>query len=121
MSAARPWLAADRDPDATALVMGGRAITRSALARHADALAHWLGEEGVAAGDVVAALLPNGVPFVALLHAVDRRSAVLLPLNTRLTVRELVHPLRETRARILLHDGGVLSAAAEDAGRGLPR
>ena len=117
MSAARPWLAADRDPDATALVMEGRAITRSALARHADALAHWLGEEGVAAGDVVAALLPNGVPFVALLHAVDRRSAVLLPLNTRLTVRELVHPLRETRARILLHDGGALSAAAEDAGR----
>ncbi len=115
MSAPRPWLDPARDPEAAALVMGSRTLTRSALARRADALAHWLGDQGVGEGDVVAALLPNGLPFVALLHAIDRHRAVLLPLNTRLSVRELAHPLRETRARILLHDGGAFSATAKAA------
>ena len=117
MRAPRPWLAPDSNPDATALIFKGRSVSRARLVAQADSLAHWLGELGIGTGDVVAALLPNGIPFVALLHAIDRRGAVLLPLNTRHTPRELAPALRETRTRVLLHGGGELGFTARTAGR----
>jgi len=117
MSAPRPWLAPESQPDATALIFKGRSISRAQLAAQADSLARWLGEQGIGTGDVVAALLPNGIPFVALLHAIDRRGAVLLPLNTRHTPHELAPPLSETRTRVLLHDGGELGSTARTVGR----
>ena len=116
MSGPRPWLAAD-GPDATALRVAGRSVARSELAHRADALAGWLAAAGVEAGETVAALLPNGLGFATLLHALDRCNAALLPLNLRLTPRELAFQLRDAGARRLFHDGGPLTTAAEEAAR----
>src|SRR3954447_22439826 len=43
---------------------------------------------GVRVGDRVATTLPPGVDFAALLHALPRLGAVLVPLNTRLSAPE---------------------------------
>jgi O-succinylbenzoic acid--CoA ligase len=48
-----------------------------------------LAGQGVKAGDRVATTLPPGVDFAALLHALPRLGAVLVPLNTRLSPGEL--------------------------------
>jgi O-succinylbenzoic acid--CoA ligase len=112
----RPWLEADA-PGAPALRVAGRSVSRGALASRADALAAWLAESGVRAGDVVAALLPNGLGFAALLHALDRAGAVLLPLNWRLAPAELAFVLGDARPRLLVHQAGPLSALAEQASR----
>jgi O-succinylbenzoic acid--CoA ligase len=118
VSAPRPWLASGDASEATALIVGGRSVGRAELAARADALAGWLASAGARAGEPLAALLPNGLPFAELLHAADRLDAVLLPLNVRLTPRELAFQLRDAGARLLLYDGrdgGALAAPAKAA------
>jgi O-succinylbenzoic acid--CoA ligase len=125
----RPWLDGRESPDGVALEWRGRRISRAELAADADALAAWLDSARVRAGDVVAALLPNGPEYAALLHAVDRLDALLLPLNLRLSPPEIAYMLRDAGARLVLHGGEALatlaSTAAEQAdgavARELPR
>lgn len=112
MSARSAWLNPARAPQAAALVCGNQTLSRSALAARADALAAWLAARGVGAGDVVAAHLPNGTEFATLLHAVDRRDAILLPLHRRQTQVELSGILHDAAPRVLLH---AADAAAETA------
>lgn len=103
MIARDAWLDPARAPDTPALVWKDRAISRAALAAHADALAAWLAGRGIGAGDVVAAHLPNGPGFATLLHALDRRDAILLPLHRRHTEAELTRVLRDAAPRAVLH------------------
>ena len=114
MSVPRPWLTPDPAP---ALFTADGSASRQELAARADALAGWLAARGLGEGEVAAAFLPNGLGFAALVHAVDRAGAVLLPLNLRLTTAELAFQLRDARAGLLLHDGGTLAARAEAAAR----
>jgi O-succinylbenzoic acid--CoA ligase len=126
VSGKRTWLAerAAIWPARPALEIAGRAVSYAELAARARELARRLRALGVREGDVVAALLPNGLAFAELLHAVPLCNATLLPLNLRLTARELAVQLRDGGARLLLHGGGALAeraaatAAAED-GRNL--
>ncbi|MFC7210050.1 o-succinylbenzoate--CoA ligase [Natronoarchaeum sp. GCM10025321] len=53
-----------------------------------DDLARRLTTLGIEPGEHVATLLDTGLPFVAVVHALDRLSAVLVPLNSRLTPEE---------------------------------
>lgn len=118
MTSPRPWLVAGDDPGAPALEIADRVVSRGALAARADALAGWLAGEGLEAGAIVAVRLPAGEDFVALLHAVDRADAVLLPLDPRLPAAELAPALAQTRPRLLVRadDDRAGRAAAEAAG-----
>jgi O-succinylbenzoic acid--CoA ligase len=113
-----PWLRARAaaTPDREALLHAGRSISYAELLDSAEALADGLGELGVEPGDVVALLLPNGPDFVRLVHAIQLRGAILLPLNWRLTPAELGYQLRDSAARLLLHAPGE-GAAAEACAR----
>ena len=53
--------AAERDPDRVALIAQDREVSYAELDRLAGGFAAGLGELGVARGDRVAVLLPNGV------------------------------------------------------------
>jgi O-succinylbenzoic acid--CoA ligase len=105
----------DAEQDSTALLWEGRCISRGELAARAGVLAGRLAAAGVAPGEIVAALLPNGPDFAVLLHALDRCDATLLPLNPRLTPGELAFQLGDAAARRVLHDGGSLAPRAEAA------
>src|SRR5690606_32733721 len=68
---------------------------------------------GVRPGDRVGALLPNSVLYAALVHALMRLGAVLVPLNTRLTVAELAWQVTRAGVALLLHSAETSSLAAE--------
>ncbi|MBW1844359.1 MAG: o-succinylbenzoate--CoA ligase [Deltaproteobacteria bacterium] len=113
--------------DRPALFVAGQMIDYRELARRVDETERGLGALGVASGDVVAVLLENGLAFAEILHAIAQRGAILLPLNARLTPRELAFQLEESGASILIHGAGPLadlaaeSAALIDASQTLDR
>ena len=102
-------------PQAPALLLNGASTSFSALDAFVSETALRLRSAGVCEGDFVASLLGNGLPFVALLHAVARCGAVLLPLNLRLTPPELAFQLQEAQPRLLLHETGGLAERAREA------
>ncbi len=111
------WLAerARVSPDRPALHLGDRTIRYGELAARVEHTERGLAALGVGPGDVVAVLLGNGLPFVEVLHAVVHRGAAMLPLNTRLTPRELAQQLGKSAARVLLHGVGPLAELAAAA------
>ena len=117
MKPSASWLErrAAHSPDRVALVTEGRAIRYAELDARAAALASRMRALGVREGDAVAILLRNSAAFAELLHAVDRCRAVAVPLNVRLTVRDLASRLRDCRARHLVHGADDLAKPAEAA------
>ena len=111
-------------PDRLAVVDdAGARWTFAELADTAERLAVGLDRSGLRAGDRVAALLADGAPFVALVHAVRRLGAVLVPLNRRATAAELGPQLAEVGARLLVSDdttAALARAAAAAAGTTMP-
>jgi fatty-acyl-CoA synthase len=110
------WLAKREllTPDKVALIdaaTGERRTYRQWNAR-ANAVAHLLRERlGVQKGDRVAVLAANCPEYLDLLFAVSKLGAILVPLNWRLTVRELDIILRDCAPVALFHD----EAYAENA------
>ncbi len=110
-----------------ALFAAGRVIDYRELASRVAETERGLESLGVDSGDVVAVLLDNGLAFAEMLHALAQRGATLLPLNVRLTPRELAFQFEESGARVLIHGPGRLadlaakSAALLDASRTLDR
>jgi O-succinylbenzoic acid--CoA ligase len=66
-----------------ALIVDGAAVSFAEVHEKAAITARQLAGLGVGAGDRVAAQLPPGLDFVALLHAMPLLGSVLVPLNTR--------------------------------------
>ncbi len=98
-------------PDAPALSFRGRwwtfADLNGAAERAAAMLLKVLSEvsaindddmSGPKVGPRVAVLLPNSDDFVVLVHAVAKAGAVLVPLNARLTAREMAWQLHDVGA-----------------------
>ncbi len=110
------WLAKREllTPDKVALIdaaTGERRTYRQWNAR-ANAVAHLLRQRlGVQKGDRVAVLAANSPEYLDLLFAVGKLGAILVPLNWRLTVRELEIILRDCAPTVLFHD----DAYAENA------
>lgn len=105
-------LRAQRQPDATALVFEGRVLSFGALSSRADAMSSTLWNDwGVRAGDRVAWLGLNHADQLALLFALARIGAMLLPLNFRLAPAEWDTLVAECGPRHVLHEDGFAEAA----------
>lgn len=119
----RPWIAerAAATPHRPALSCGGSELDWAALAARATDAARRLRALGLGPGERLALLLPNGVAFVELAHAAALCGAALVPLNVRLTPRELAFQLADSQPRVLVHGGGALAAAAREASAALPQ
>jgi fatty-acyl-CoA synthase len=72
---------------------------------------------GVAPGDRIAVLAPNGALMLESHYGVPYSGGVLVTLNTRLAAAELAHILEHSGARVLLHDRDLteLAGAATEA------
>ncbi|QSG02263.1 Acyl-CoA synthetase (AMP-forming)/AMP-acid ligase II [Natranaeroarchaeum sulfidigenes] len=88
-------------------------LTYADLDALVDDLARRLSTLGIEPDSRVAALLDTGLPFVAVVHALDRLGAVLVPLNVRLTQRELVEQCEHVGVETLLHPGDRAEQAAD--------
>ncbi len=85
------WLSqrAQTCPDRCALIADGISITYAELEREATATARRLAARGARRRATVAVMLPAGLQYVVLVHALMKLGAVLYPVNTRLTEAEL--------------------------------
>ncbi len=73
-------------------------------------------EFGISKGDRVAALATNDLDFVYLFFAVQRLGATMVPINYRLTEREVDHILDDSQTRLIVYEqafAGVLNNRCE--------
>lgn len=88
-----------------ALYFGARCWRYDELDAEVTALASRLAGLGVAPGERVALHLASSPCYALLIHALVRLGAVIIPLNTRLTQRELDGQLSRVRPQLLVDEG----------------
>ncbi|MEP6508635.1 MAG: AMP-binding protein, partial [Gemmatimonadales bacterium] len=88
----------------TALVVDGKKWTFVELDAAVSSLSRRLATLGVGGGDRVATLLNNSFEMAVLPHATLRLGATLVPLNIRLSERELTWQLADSAPRLLVVD-----------------
>ncbi|HEX8917879.1 MAG TPA: long-chain fatty acid--CoA ligase [Chloroflexota bacterium] len=87
------------------------------LKRRADAVAGSLAQRGVNAGDRVAAVMYNGVEMVDLFFACGRLGAIFVPLNWRLSDRELQFILDDVEPRIVVSEPELFDVSRSCSGK----
>lgn len=109
------WLAerTQASPEKLALIIGAQRWTYGELNQMVNASCARLQAKGVQAGDFIAVLLPNDLPYVCLVHALARLGVILVPLNTRLTPSELRWQLEHVSAKWLIVDEDTAEATIE--------
>jgi long-chain acyl-CoA synthetase len=112
------WNYAQRDPDKLALVApDGREWSRGELLAACNQLVHGLRALGLEKGDCIAAVLPNGAPFIQLYLAVSQAGWYVTPINWHLTAPEIAYIARDCEAKVFIADarfGNACAAAARE-------
>jgi long-chain acyl-CoA synthetase len=103
--------------DHVAVRHGGRALTYAQLDDRSNRLAGALLELGASGGTRVAYLGRSGPEVLELLFAASKIGGVLVPLNWRLSLPELVTVLDDSGAPLLIAAPPYLEVAGELAGR----
>ncbi len=118
LSMKKDWLRwrALATPGKVAVVFEGRSVSYAELDRLAGGQAAGLAAHGLRPGDRVATRMENSVEAIALVHAVARIGAVLVPLNTRLTAQEIARQLSLVEPALL-----VIDDESAGAGNGDPK
>lgn len=91
-------------PDKPAVVHGDRVYTYTEYNERVNRLAAALQLSGVGRGDRVAILAPNIPPMLEAKFGPMRIGAVLVPLNIRLSSREIAYILKHSGAKVLIFD-----------------
>jgi long-chain acyl-CoA synthetase len=104
--------AAERRPERVALRHCKRTLTYAQLDERSSRLAQALLASGVRAGDRVAYLGRTAPEVIELLFAVAKLGAVIVPLNWRLSMRELGQVVADSRAPVLIADAEYAEPAA---------
>ncbi len=95
---------AENSPEHLAIRCGEVSWSFAQLDHQVTRLARQLAMAGIREGSYVALLAANGLPYVVTVHALTRLGAILIPLNTRLTIQELGWQIRDIHASHLLSD-----------------
>jgi o-succinylbenzoate---CoA ligase len=106
------WLmqAAAEKPDALAIVHDNVSWDYETLNIYAGFNAAGLSALGVKAGSCVGILLPNCIEYVALVWAIWRLGATVVPLNLRLTVEELAYQVGAAGCERVIVEAGMPGA-----------
>jgi len=91
-----------RMPDKEAVVCRERRVRYRDLQARVREVAGGLAKLGVGEGDRVVLYLPNGTEFVELLYAAFTLGAVVVPVTTRLTIRELAYFSADSAAKVIV-------------------
>ncbi len=89
-------------PERTALVAGNRCVTYAALRDSARRAARAFVAQGVGKGTHVGILLPNAPEWLAFAFGAAELGAVLVPLSTLSSARELAHALHHADVVVLV-------------------
>lgn len=91
-------------PERVALIDEDRKLTYGGLHRRVNRLSNLLQAKGIGRGDRVAALLRNCSQFLEIFFAVSRIGAIFVPLNFRLSPREITFVVNDCTAETLFFD-----------------
>jgi acyl-CoA synthetase (AMP-forming)/AMP-acid ligase II len=86
-------------PGRTALARDGRLLTFRELNTRVEGIAGTLTSHGFGVGDRLALLLPNGPDYIELVYACSMLGVIAVPLNTRLSTKEIDRVLEDARPR----------------------
>jgi long-chain acyl-CoA synthetase len=86
-------------PGRAALVRDGRPLTFRELQTRVEGIAGTLTSHGLSIGDRLALLLPNGPDYIELVYACSMLGVIAVPLNTRLSTKEIDRVLEDARPR----------------------
>ncbi|MGE5182532.1 MAG: class I adenylate-forming enzyme family protein [Acidobacteriota bacterium] len=108
--------------DRCAFVLDEQRLAWREIAARVDRAAAALGELGLAKGDALAVVLPNGLDLVELYWACARTGIVIVPLSPLLRGSGLVTLLRDSQARALIAapDFAPVLAEVRDELRAIP-
>jgi fatty-acyl-CoA synthase len=95
---------AQRAPDRLAVIDGDLRLDYAALEARVARLAGWLRAEGVGRGERVALLLANRSAYLEAVFAAARIGAAAVPINNRLSPREIAYLLDDCSPTVLLHE-----------------
>ena len=84
-------------PGRTALARDGRRLTFRELHSRVEGIAGTLTSNGFRVGDRLAILLPNGPDYIELIYACSMLGLIVVPLNTRLSTKEIDGVLEDAR------------------------
>ena len=84
-------------PGRTALAREGRFLTFRELHARVEGIAGTLASQGFGVGDRLALLLPNGPDYIELIYACSMLGVIAVPLNTRLSTKEINRVLEDAR------------------------
>jgi fatty-acyl-CoA synthase len=82
---------AQRQPDRVALVADDASLDYEGLSKRINRYARWARSAGVAKGDTVALIMPNGIDYVAAWLGISRVGSVVALINTKLVGQSLAH------------------------------
>lgn len=82
----------------------GERATYLQMDRRSNRYAHALRSFGVRKGDRIGVMLPNRIEYPILWFAFAKLGAILVPINTRYTAREIEYVLSDTQARFAIVD-----------------
>ena len=82
---------ARRQPDRVALVTDDATLDYDGLSKRINRYARWARSVGVAKGDTVGLIMPNGIDYVAAWLGISRVGGVVALINTKLVGQSLAH------------------------------
>ncbi|MYU05335.1 amino acid adenylation domain-containing protein [Streptomyces sp. SID8366] len=109
-----------REPDAPAVVMGGRSLSYTELDERTDRLARRLLGEGIRAGDPVVLFLERSLEAVVALLAVVKTGAVYVPLDVRYPADRIALIVRDSKATVFLTDRDLTGLGLPEHARTIP-
>jgi O-succinylbenzoic acid--CoA ligase len=101
-------------PDRCALIADEASLTYAELEREATTAARRLAARGARRGATVALMLPAGLEYVVLLHALMKLGAVAYPINTRLAEAELAAELARAEPALTVNGSPDLGLTEAD-------
>lgn len=94
------------EPERRAVTCGEQRVDYGTLWAQARAFAAFLNQSGIAAGDRIAVILPNGIEAIVACYGSWLVGAVIVPLNAQARARDFEPWLRHSEARCLVHEAG---------------
>ncbi|MCJ1908898.1 long-chain-fatty-acid--CoA ligase [Planococcus ruber] len=91
-------------PDKTAVIDEEKSFTYREFGKRTDQLSLALHNAGIQKGDHVAVMLPNTHYMLESFYGICQLGAVMVPLNYRLTAKDLEYIIRHSDARMLIVD-----------------
>ncbi|NNG01321.1 MAG: AMP-binding protein [Desulfobacteraceae bacterium] len=93
----------DLHPEKPAVIFEGKTINYRALHHRSNQSGCWLQSVGIEKGDRVAVMLDNCPEFIEIYLACARLGAIFVPINYRLTAREVEHMVLNSRPRLFVY------------------